>query len=98
VQPTLEAGEQDAEPALARLATLGIDLGAITEKLLADGITAFTHSSDELLASLKEKRSVLLESQVVTTLAKIRFPCRYTSNSSMARLGFRRVVIPIVRT
>jgi transaldolase len=63
VQPTLEAGEQDAEQVLARLARLGIDLGAITEKLLADGITAFTHSMDELLASLKEKRKVLLESQ-----------------------------------
>jgi transaldolase len=62
-QPTLEAGEQDAEQALARLAKLGIDLGAITEKLLADGITAFTHSLDELLASLKQKRSALLESQ-----------------------------------
>jgi hypothetical protein len=44
VQPTLEAGEQDGERALARLAKLGIDLGAITEKLLADGITAFTHN------------------------------------------------------
>jgi transaldolase len=63
VQLTLEAGEQDAEQALARLAKLGIDLGAITEKLLADGITAFTHSLDELLSSLKEKRRVLLESQ-----------------------------------
>jgi transaldolase len=63
VQPTLESGEQDAEQALARLAELGIDLGAITEKLLADGITAFTHSLDELLSSLKEKRRVLLESQ-----------------------------------
>ena len=63
VQPTLEAGEQDAEQALARLAKLGIDLHAITEKLLADGITAFTHSLDELLSSLKEKRRVLLESQ-----------------------------------
>jgi transaldolase len=63
VQPTLEAGEQDAEQALARLAKLGIDLGAITEKLLADGITAFTHSLDELLASLNKKRSALLESQ-----------------------------------
>jgi transaldolase len=63
VQSTLEAGEPDAEQALARLAKLGIGLGAITEKLLTDGITAFTHSLDELLASLKEKRRVLLESQ-----------------------------------
>jgi transaldolase len=63
VQPTLEAGAQDAEQVLARLAKLGVDLGAITERLLADGIIAFTHSLNELLASLKEKRRVLLESQ-----------------------------------
>jgi hypothetical protein len=61
--PTLEAGEQGAEQALARLAKLGIDLGAVTEKLLADGVTAFTHSLNELLSSLKKKRRVLLESQ-----------------------------------
>jgi hypothetical protein len=30
------------------LARLSIDLEKITEKLLADGITAFTHSLDEL--------------------------------------------------
>jgi hypothetical protein len=53
--------------ALARLAKLGIDLGAIREKLLADGITAFTHSLGELLASLKEKRRVLLESHAART-------------------------------
>lgn len=63
VQPTLEAGEHDTDQALDRLAKLGIDLGAITEKLLADGITAFTHSLDELLASLTKKRSALLERQ-----------------------------------
>ena len=60
-QPTLETGEQDARQALVRLAKQGIDLGTITEKLLADGITAFMHSLDELLASLNEKRKVLLE-------------------------------------
>jgi hypothetical protein len=63
VLATLEAGERDAEQSLARLAKLGIDLAAITEKLLADGITAWTHSLDELLASLADKRRVLLESQ-----------------------------------
>jgi transaldolase len=63
VQPTLEAGEHDAGQVLSRSSKLGIDLGAITENLLADGITAFTHSLDELLSSLKEKRRVLLESQ-----------------------------------
>jgi transaldolase/glucose-6-phosphate isomerase len=37
----LEAGQQDPERALARLAKRVSTWGAITEKLLADGITAF---------------------------------------------------------
>jgi hypothetical protein len=45
------------------LARLGIDLEKTTENLLADGITAFTHSLDELLASLLEKRKGLLDSR-----------------------------------
>jgi hypothetical protein len=32
-----------AQEGLARLANRGIDLGKITEKLLADGIAAFIH-------------------------------------------------------
>ena len=67
VRPTLETGEQNAEQSLTSLAELGVDLGAITEKLLADGITAFTHSLDELLVSLNEKRRGLLESQAART-------------------------------
>src|SRR6202162_4637850 len=62
VRPALEADQREAERALARLAKLGIDLGAITEKLLAAGIAAFTQSLDELLASLTEKRKLLLRS------------------------------------
>jgi transaldolase len=50
VQQTLETGEQDAGQALARLAELGVDPRTVAEKLLTDGITAFTHSLDELLA------------------------------------------------
>jgi hypothetical protein len=41
VHPTLEPGEQDAERALARLAKLRIDLGASTEKMVADGYHRF---------------------------------------------------------
>jgi hypothetical protein len=41
-------GKPPRQQALARLARLSIDLEKITEKLLADGITAFTHSLDEL--------------------------------------------------
>jgi transaldolase len=62
VRPSLEVDLQEAEQALARLAKLGIDLGAITEKLLAAGIAAFIQSLDELLASLTAKRKLLLGS------------------------------------
>ncbi len=59
IAPTLE---QDVETALARLAALpalGIDLGAITDQLEIDGINAFIHSFDTLLAALDAKRAVL---------------------------------------
>lgn len=59
IAPTLE---QDVETALARLAALpalGIDLGAITDQLEIDGINAFIHSFDTLLAALDAKRTVL---------------------------------------
>lgn len=67
VRPTLEAGEQNAEQSLTSLAELDLDLGAITEKLLAYGITVFTHPLDELLVSLNEKRRGLLESPAART-------------------------------
>jgi len=60
VQPTLQMHVQEAEHLLASLAKLDIDLGPITEKLLADGIVAFTRSLDELLAALRDKQTSLL--------------------------------------
>jgi hypothetical protein len=48
-----------AQEDLARLVKPGIDLGAITN-CWPNGLTAFTHSLDELLASMKEKRGGLL--------------------------------------
>ncbi|MGE5205420.1 MAG: bifunctional transaldolase/phosoglucose isomerase [Chlamydiota bacterium] len=60
VAPTLEAGEQEAEAALARLAQVGIDLNQVTEQLSVDGVEAFDKSMRQLLDSLREKRTKLV--------------------------------------
>jgi transaldolase len=58
---TLDSGLQEAQSCLARLIDFKIDLQAVGEQLLADGIAAFSGSFDKLIASLEEKRKSLLE-------------------------------------
>jgi transaldolase / glucose-6-phosphate isomerase len=60
IAPTLEADIEEARANLARLAELGIDLGAITEQLQKDGVSAFVKSFETLMASIAEKRERLL--------------------------------------
>jgi len=64
VAPTLEAAEEEAEAALARLAQVGIDLNQITEQLSVDGVAAFDKSMRQLLDSLREKRGKLVNTQI----------------------------------
>ena len=64
VANTLDAGEQEAEEALARLAQVGIDLNQITEQLSVDGVGAFDKSMRQLLDTLREKRSKLISAPV----------------------------------
>jgi transaldolase len=52
---TLETGLDEARAQLARLADLGIDLDAITQKLQDDGVAAFARSFDSLLSSIGDK-------------------------------------------
>jgi transaldolase len=52
---TLESGVDQAREQIARLGDLGLDLGAITQKLQDDGVAAFAHSFESLLASIQEK-------------------------------------------
>jgi transaldolase len=56
VAPTLEAGVEEARQQLAQLGELGVDLAAITARLLDDGITLFVNSFDALVASIGAKR------------------------------------------
>ncbi|TEU14783.1 MAG: bifunctional transaldolase/phosoglucose isomerase, partial [Anaerolineales bacterium] len=57
---TLEEGLDEAREQLARLAELGLDLDAITQKLQDDGVAAFAKSFEALLTSIAEKRDRLL--------------------------------------
>jgi transaldolase len=51
VAPTLEAGLEEARIQLARLAELGVDFDAITQKLQDDGVAAFAKSFESLMAT-----------------------------------------------
>jgi transaldolase/glucose-6-phosphate isomerase len=60
VAPALESGLEEARDQLARLAELGVDLDAITQKLQDDGVAAFARSFDSLIDSIAGKREQLL--------------------------------------
>jgi len=64
VRPTLEEGADEAEAQLRELAAEGIDLHAVTEDLLRDGVDAFARSFDELMQSLEAKRLAMLGHRV----------------------------------
>jgi transaldolase len=53
---TVGEGLKEAESDLSSLKKLGVDLNAITEKLQADGVSAFAASFDQLLDAVEEKR------------------------------------------
>jgi transaldolase/glucose-6-phosphate isomerase len=57
---TLEADMDEARDQLARLAALGLDLDAITQKLQDDGVAAFAKSFESLMDSIADKRQRLL--------------------------------------
>jgi len=58
--PTLTQGVEDARRHIEKIAALGIDLDAVTQKLQADGIVAFAEPFDALMRSIAEKRDRLL--------------------------------------
>ena len=60
VSLTLSAGVEQARHQLARLAELGLDLDAITQKLQDDGVASFAKAFEALRASIAEKRAKLL--------------------------------------
>lgn len=57
---TLDQDVQDAEKVIEALQGAGISLDQVTTKLLADGVSAFATSYDELLAGIEDKAESLL--------------------------------------
>jgi len=56
----LSRGDADAAQAdLARLATLGVDLGDVARTLEEEGVAAFSKSFDELIQALTDKANSL---------------------------------------
>jgi transaldolase/glucose-6-phosphate isomerase len=57
---TIEEGLDESRAVVARLAEVGIDLKAVTEKLQRDGLAAFVTSFDTLFQSIEAKRDALV--------------------------------------
>ncbi len=57
VAVTIEQGLDQARADVARLADLGIDLDAITQKLQDDGVAAFAKSFESLMNSIAQKQA-----------------------------------------
>jgi transaldolase len=53
VRPSLMADVEEAEQVLTKLAKLNIDMNAITNQLLKDGVQAFVQAFDQMLESLR---------------------------------------------
>ena len=61
VAPTVETDLDGVKARSSKLAQLGIDLDAITNKVLDEGVAAFAKSFEGLIASIAEKRRRLLD-------------------------------------
>jgi len=59
VENKLTQGLEKAQAALATLATLGIKMDEITDKLEKDGVVSFSRSFDDLLQVISAKRTML---------------------------------------
>jgi transaldolase len=60
VRVSIDEGVAEARALIARVQELGVDLGAVAEKLQEDGVTAFAKSYEDLLAAIERKRLLLL--------------------------------------
>ena len=64
---TLDKNLEEAQAQIAKLASLHIDLDAVTQKLQDDGVDAFANSFESLLSSIAEKRERLLAGPMHST-------------------------------
>lgn len=60
---TLEGTDQEANATLAALKEAGVDMDAVTDKLLSDGVDAFAGSYRQLLESIEAKCGLLAQAR-----------------------------------
>ena len=60
VAPTLTQGIEAAAHVLAQVEATGLDLGAVTAKLVSAGVTQFSDAADTLLGAVAAKRAAFL--------------------------------------
>ncbi len=60
---TLEGTDQEANATLSALAEAGVDMDAVTDKLLGDGVDAFAGSYRQLLESIETKCGLLAQAR-----------------------------------
>jgi transaldolase/glucose-6-phosphate isomerase len=86
---TLESDVEEAEEALERLSGLGIDLEAVTDKLLEDGVNSFAKSFDTLMTVIAEKREKLAGRERVSARLG---PCTVAFETALDGLAEEKVV------
>jgi transaldolase/glucose-6-phosphate isomerase len=59
---SLEEGVEEARDTMEMLAYVGLDMGALCQKLLDDGVWLFADAFDKLLGAVEQKRQALLGS------------------------------------
>lgn len=64
VRASLQEGLDEAHDRLRELAELGIDLDAVTDQLLVDGVASFADSYNKIMKALDHKRKVFQSGQV----------------------------------
>lgn len=58
-KPTLQSGLDEAHRVFADLKEVGIDMGAVTQKLTEDGVASFSQSFNELIETIKGRKDEL---------------------------------------
>ena len=69
LERTIDRHPKTAFAQIARLAELGIDLAAVTQKLLDDGVAAFAKSFESLMESISRKREQIRSGEQVFSVS-----------------------------
>ena len=95
-QVSLTGDASDAQANLQAMADIGVDMDAVTDKLLADGVKAFADSFDKLMENIAGKAAALLSSDGAHPLAGLS-AARPAVEEAMDRVRSQEIVERIWR-